>query len=100
MGDEATEPVIAVNPGREVAGAAADDRVGRQMLTQPHHDLAEIDAAWLRARRLRPCQVVLVRNLGGVTPGNLVRRLDALERCRERGGRGIDGEVGSVQAPE
>ncbi len=64
MGAEAAEAEEAVNPGGIIAGAVAQDGIGRQVFAQPHHDRAEIDAARLLGRRLRPLQVIGMGGFG------------------------------------
>ena len=55
---EAPEAKEAVNPGRIIAGAVAQDGVGGKVVAQPHHDRAEIDLARLLGRLFRPGEIV------------------------------------------
>jgi hypothetical protein len=89
-----------VHPGGEVAGAGGDEGVLRQVLPEPHHDLAEVDAAGLRRRLLGPRQIIVVRGLGLRPPGNLVRRLQAFQRRGKAGRRRVNGQMRMIDAAE
>ena len=89
-----------MHPGGEIAGAGGDEGVLRQILAEPHHDLAEVDAAGLRRRLLGPVQIVVVRGLGLRAPGNLVRRLQAFQRRGKAGRRRVDGQMRMIDAAE
>ena len=54
---------------------------------------------WL-GRLLGPGEVVVMRGLGLGAPADLVRRLQPFERGRKAGRRGVDREVGPVDAAE
>ena len=89
-----------MHPGREIAGAGGDEGVLRQILAQPHHDLAEVDAAGLRRRLLGPVEIIGVRGLGLRAPGNLVRRLQAFQRRGKAGRRRVDRQMRMIDAAE
>ena len=61
---EAPKPEEAPDTGGEIAGTVGDDRLGREVFAQPDDDLAEIDAARLRRRRLGPFQEIVVSGQG------------------------------------
>jgi hypothetical protein len=49
---------VAVNPGREVSGAVAHEGVVGEVVAQPDHDLAEIDAAGHRGGLLGVGEII------------------------------------------
>src|SRR5882762_8577096 len=63
---ESAEAKKAVNPGGEIPRAVAQDRILGEVLAQPHHHGAEIDAARLLGRLLGPCEIV---RMGGFRSG-------------------------------
>ena len=76
-----------MHPAGEVSGALRDDRVGRQVVAQPDHDLAEIDRARHRGRLLAPGEIVGMRSIAFAAPGNVLGRLQLFQRnakCRRR----------------
>ncbi len=89
-----------MDPAREVAGALRDDCIGRQIVAQPHHDLAEVDGARHRRRFLAPGEKVGMRCITVATPRNLLGRLQAVQRRAESGRRRVDCEMRMIDAAE
>ncbi len=84
MGAEAAEAVEAVDPGGVIAGAVAEDRVVGQVVAQPDHDLAEIDAAGLRRRLCRSRRDTRHARPGLGAPGQRGGRLSASAAAAQR----------------
>ena len=73
MGHEFAEPIEAVDPRRIIARAVTQDRVGRHMIAQPDHDLAEVDVAGLRCRGAGPGEKFFMGGSGALAPGRVCR---------------------------
>ena len=85
---EAAETKKTVDPGGVIAGAVAQDGVGREIVAQPHHHRAEIHFARLFGRLVGPGQIIGMCRLG------LARRsaseFERFEHGGEGGRRGVD----------
>ena len=71
MGHEFAEAIEPVDPRRIIACAVTQDRIGRHVLTQPDHDLAEIDVAGLRCRCAGPGEKFFMGGIGALAPAVL-----------------------------
>ena len=100
MGRKLTETIETVDPRRIVAGAVAQDGVARQVVAQPNHDRAEIDATRLLGRHLRPCEKVRVGRVRSRAPRNRVGRLHRVGRFGKRRRARMDCEMRPVEPPE
>src|SRR5258708_33099546 len=92
MSHEFAEPIEAMDPRRIIAGAVTQDRIGRDMITQPDHDLAEIDVAGLRRGCAGPGAIIGVRYVCALTPRRVRRDGQSLQRRDKTVGRSMDGE--------
>jgi DNA-binding transcriptional LysR family regulator len=90
------EAVEAVEPGGVVAGAVADHGVTGQPADQPAHDLRHLHRAG-RHHRLLPGLVIGAGGAHPVAPGGQVAgRGQAAQGGGDRGGAGIDRQLGLV----
>src|SRR5690606_35381040 len=102
LGAVAGEAAEAVQPGRVVAGAVAQDGVGRQDLVQMLHDLRHLQGTGVaNAARVGPSFVAGTGGGQGVGPAwRLCGRLQRAQRGTEGSRRDVDGLVGDIDPVE
>src|ERR1700751_1329779 len=83
MAGEAAKSNEAVNTGPKVSKPPAAKGVRGPGLTQPDHDLPEIDRTWNRGRGFAPSEIVSVRRFGFLRPNGFPLYIKLGQRGRE-----------------
>ena len=87
-----------MQPAREIASAARNDRVLGKPIRQPAHELAVLELA-RHGPRLGPLEILLARRRGRVFPA-LIGQIESLQGVDELRIAGIDRQRRAVNTPE
>ncbi len=82
-----------MDPARKVSGPLRNDGFGRKIVTQPYHDLAEINRSWHGRCFLAPGEIIGVRRITRATPRDGLRRGQIFKRGAKRRRCGVDGQM-------
>src|ERR1043165_17817 len=95
-----SKTIEAVNPCCVISGAIAQNSVVRQVLAQPHHDRAKIDAARLLGRHLGPREILRVSHVRPLAPGNAIGWPYGLQRRGKCGWTRVERQMRAIELPK